>query len=312
MANTTSPPLYSELAELDGEKCAWEFFGPNDALGTLNWLQPDRVATAAHAVSSGRVLNLDLPLDFGTRLSKTRTPARHTIVDIDLGTDDYLDGYFLQSSSQWDGFRHVRYRSHGYYGGHKREEFETSDVLGIGAWAERGIVGRGLLLDVQAWAAANSVDLDPAARTMITTAMLDAVVEWQGCAVQPGDVLLIRTGWLTWMRSQSPNVDLGHLASMACVGLDPRATTAEWLWNRQVAAVAADNPTLEVLPMTRENGLLHRRMLTLLGMPIGEYWNLDELACECSDNRRYDGLLISHPLNIPGGVGSPSKAVMFL
>jgi hypothetical protein len=64
--------------------------------------------------------------------------------------------------------------------------------------------------------------------------------------------------------------------------------------------------------MTRENGLLYRRMLTLLGMPIGEYWNLDELARVCSDNRRYDGLLISHPLNIPGGVGSPCNAVMII
>jgi kynurenine formamidase len=306
------PPKYADLPELDGEKCAWDLFGPDDAFGTLNWLAPELVAAAARAVGQGRVVNLDLPVDFGTRLSKKRTPMRHTIIDIDLGTDDFVDGYFLQSSSQWDGFRHIRYRSHGYYGGHQRDEFEHSTAIGIGAWAERGIVGRGLLLDVGRWAAAEGEDCDPPARTAITTDMLDAVLVFQHTAVQPGDVLLIRTGWLAWLRAQSADADLGSLEDMSCIGLDPSARTAEWLWDRQVAAVAADNPALEVLPMTREEGQLHRRILALLGMPIGEYWDLDRLADLCAESGRYDGLLVSHPLNIPQGVGSPCNAVMIL
>jgi kynurenine formamidase len=312
MIHLNEPPKYAELPELDGEKCAWEFFGPDDALGTLNWLRPNRVASAAHALATGRVVNLDLPVDYATRLSTVRQPMRHTIVDIPLGTDDYVDGYFPQSSSQWDGFRHIRYRSHGYYGGHGREEFETSDVIGVGAWAERGIVGRGLVLDVAAWATAQGIPWDPAARTLISPETLDAVLDAQRSTVQPGDVLLVRTGWLAWLRAQSADAELGKVGAMSCVGLDPSPRMAEWLWNRKVAAVAADNPTLEVLPMTREDGLLHRRILALLGMPIGEYWDLDELARLCSEAGRYDGLLVSHPLNIPGGVGSPCNAVMIL
>jgi hypothetical protein len=64
--------------------------------------------------------------------------------------------------------------------------------------------------------------------------------------------------------------------------------------------------------MSREDGLLHRRILALLGMPIGEYWDLDVLATLCAEAGRYEGLLVSHPLNIPGGVGSPCNAVMIL
>jgi kynurenine formamidase len=312
MPRLNAPPRYAELPELDGEKCAWNFFGPDDALGTLNWLDPERVASTAHALATGRVVNLDLPADFATRLSTARQPMRHSIVDIRLGTDDFVDGYFLQSSSQWDGFRHIRYRSHGYYGGHSREEFETSDVIGIGAWAERGIVGRGLLLDVGAWAMAADVRWDPAGRTLISTEMLDAVLAAQHSDVQPGDVLLVRTGWLAWLRGLSADAELENVGSMSCVGLDPSARMAEWLWDQQVAAVAADNPALEALPMSREDGLLHRRILALLGMPIGEYWDLDELAAFCTEAGRYEGLLVSHPLNIPGGVGSPCNAVMIL
>jgi kynurenine formamidase len=312
MPHLNAPPKYAELPELDGEKCAWEFFGPDDALGTLNWLHPRRVASAAHALDTGRVVNLDLPVDYATRLSIGRQPMRHTILDNSLGSDDFVDGYFLQSSSQWDGFRHVRYRSHGYYGGHKREEFETSDVIGVGAWAERGIVGRGVVVDVAAWAAIEGVQLDPSARTLISAEMLDAVLAAQHSDVQPGDILLVRTGWLTWLRAQSADADLGTAGTMSCVGLDPSPCTAAWLWDRRVAAVAADNVALEALPMIREDGLLHRRLLALLGMPIGEYWDLDELAGLCSEAGRYDGLLVSHPLNIPGGVGSPCNAVMIL
>ena len=312
MPNLNAPPKYAELPELEGEKCAWEFFGQDDALGTLNWLRSEHVASAAHGLATGRVVNLDLPVDFATRLSMGRKPMRHTIVDISLGTDDFVDGYFLQSSSQWDGFRHVRYRSHGYYGGHQRDEFEASDVIGVGLWAERGIVGRGVVLDVASWAVVEGVKLDPTERTLITPEMLDAVLAAQHADVRPGDILLVRTGWLSWLRAQSDDADLGNVGTMSCVGLDPSARMAEWLWDRQVAAVAADNPALEALPMTREDGMLHRRALALLGMPIGEYWDLDELVTWCSQAGRYDGLLVSHPLNIPGGVGSPCNAVMIL
>ena len=312
MPDLNAPPKYAELPELDGEKCAWEFFGTDDALGTLNWLEPGLVASAAHGLATGRAVNLDLPVDFATRLSMGRRPMRHTIVDISLGTDDFVDGYFLQSSSQWDGFRHVRYRSYGFYGGHRREEFKTSDVIGVGAWAERGIVGRGLVLDVAAWAMREGVQWDPAARTLISPDTFDAVLAAQCSDVRPGDILLVRTGWLAWLRAQSADADLGNVGTMSCVGLDPSPRMAEWLWDRQVAAIAADNPALEALPMIREDGLLHRRLLALLGMPIGEYWDLDELARFCSEAGRYDGLLVSHPLNIPGGVGSPCNALMIL
>jgi len=312
MPPVSAPPKYADLPELDGEKCAWEFFGTDDALGTLNWLEPGLVASAAHGLATGRAVNLDLPVDFATRLSMGRQPMRHTIVDISLGTDDFVDGYFLQSSSQWDGFRHVRYRSYGFYGGHRREEFKTSDVIGVGAWAERGIVGRGLVLDVAAWAMREGVQWDPAARTLISPDTFDAVLAAQCSDVRPGDILLVRTGWLAWLRAQSADADLGNVGTMSCVGLDPSPRMAEWLWDRQVAAIAADNPALEALPMIREDGLLHRRLLALLGMPIGEYWDLDELARFCSEAGRYDGLLVSHPLNIPGGVGSPCNALMIL
>jgi kynurenine formamidase len=293
---THDTPAYRDLPELEGERCAWDVFGRDDDLGTLNWIDAGTVARAAASVRSGQVVNLDLPLDFGSQLTSSRRPMDHVLVDNRLGMDDYIDGFYPQSSSQWDGFRHIRFREHGYYGGHRRADFDGgAPVLGVAAWAERGIVGRGVLLDIAAWAEETGHPWDPAARSLITPEVLDDVLRHQGTVLERGDILMLRTGWLTWFRS-----------------LAPHRETAAWLWDRGTSAVAADNPALEALPVRREEGFLHRRLLTLLGMPIGEYWDLDGLAAAGRRLARYHGLLVSSPLNLPGGVGSPCNAYMIL
>jgi hypothetical protein len=54
---------------------------------------------------------------------------------------------------------------------------------------------------------------------------------------------------------------------------------------------------------------LHLALLPLLGMPLGEFWVLDELARDCAWDGQYAFLLVSVPLNVRGGVGSPPQAV---
>lgn len=95
---------------------------------------------------------------------------------------------------------------------------------------------------------------------------------------------------------------------MACPGLDPSQATAGWVWDRQIAAMAADNVALEALPVDAGVGFQHRRLIALQGMPIGEVWDLDELAQDCKNDGVYEFMLVSAPLNLPGGVGSPPNA----
>lgn len=45
------------------------------------------------------------------------------------------------------------------------------------------------------------------------------------------------------------------------------------------------------------------------GCPIGELWNLEELAKVCAEQKQYSFFLTSAPLNVPGGVASPPNAV---
>lgn len=64
--------------------------------------------------------------------------------------DDRLDSFYPQSSTQWDGFRHVRARQFGFFTGYRGDFTEPGACLGIQHWARAGIVGRGVVVDVSA------------------------------------------------------------------------------------------------------------------------------------------------------------------
>jgi hypothetical protein len=75
-----------------------------------------------------------------------------------------------------------------------------------------------------------------------------------------------------------------------------------------LAAAASDTVGVEALTPNRAF-LLHLALLPLPGMPLGEFWGLEALARDYADDGRYACLLVSVPLNLSGGVGSPPQAV---
>jgi kynurenine formamidase len=95
---------------------------------------------------------------------------------------------------------------------------------------------------------------------------------------------------------------------MECPGLDAHRETAAWLWDHRIAAIAADNPAVEAQKVDAAVGFQHRRLIPLLGMALGEFWFLDDLASDCAEDGVYEFMLVAAPLNIPGGVGSPANA----
>ena len=312
-------PRYADLPafEKTGERYAWGAFGDGDQLGTVNHLTPERVLAASRLVRHGRVINLSLTLDFPTTLyhGETRGGYKHRMTTNRGGRDDLLDNFAMQGSSQWDGLRHVRYREFGYYGGLQDEDVDGRELLGIEAWAQHGIIGRGVLIDAERWFASKGAPLVPTTRTGITGADIEACASSQGVALEDGDILLLRTGWLTWFKGLSPDEQealRGRLnpgeTGLDMPGLDPATATAAWLWDRRVAAIAADNPALEALRVDAEVGFQHRRLIALQGMAIGELWDLDALAEDCAADGVYEFMLVSAPLNVPGAVGSPINA----
>ncbi len=317
MTTTRRLPRHDELPEIgtSGDRHAWGVWGADDQLGAINLLTPERVLAATRLVRKGTVINLNLPLNEpNPPLVASRGQYDHHIYVNRGGRDDSLDNFYLQGSSQWDSLRHVRYREFGYWGGRQEEDIDRG-ALGIEQWARHGIVGRGVLIDLPRYMERRGEPFDPCRRLAMDGYLMEQIAADQGVEFQPGDILLLRTGWLTWYlaldRAERERlVDSVHPGEggLACPGLDAHQETAAWLWDHHIATAAADNMALEALPVEPAVGFQHRRLIPLLGIPIGEFWFLEDLAADCAEDGVYECMLVAAPLNLPGGVGSPANA----
>jgi kynurenine formamidase len=306
-------PTYRELlARKDAPGTAWGLFGADDELGTLNLLTRERAKASAALVQSGEVFALNWDVAQPDPSPFRQPPERHQIGAGGFGRDDWLDRFYLQGSSQWDGLRHIAHPRLGFYNGVAAERVDdpASDALGIHVPARRGIVGRGVLLDVAAHLAAQGKPLRADEHLLISADLLDEVVAAQAVRIETGDVLLLRTGWTGWYTRLAPSERAAITRTTPQPGLEPVERTAEWLWDHHIAAVAADNLALEAMPLDfREGRFLHFWLIPCFGMPIGELWWLDDLAAACTRDRRWVFQLVSAPLNVRGGVGSPPNAL---
>ena len=285
-----------------------------DVLGCLNLLTPERIVRAASLIRTGRVFALNLSMDLPGPPLFGRASYTHEVTGAAWSHDDLLHGWNTQSSSQWDGFRHVHSPVHGPYGG------VADGDHGIHHWVDR-IVGRAVLADVGRHRAAEGRPLDCSTSDPITPDDVQATLDAQGTTVEEGDVLLLRTGWLSWYRALD---DAGKRAvaepgALRAPGLTRGEPTARFLWDLHISAVAADNPALEVWPIERlapdadqrtwPDAFVHTAILPLLGLPIGELFDLDALAEDCAADGRYESFFTSAPLNLPNGVASPPNAL---
>jgi kynurenine formamidase len=313
-------PDYERLPIREGAPAgaAWGVFGDDDQLGTINLLTPDRVRQAAAFIRGGRVFALNLPINIPDPPLFTRGKHSHTIKKF-AGhiLDDYLDNFYPQASSQWDALCHVKHPRFGGYNGVPDSEITGygGAKLGIDNLARRGIAGRGILADIGRYYERIGKTLDYTTNDVIPFDDLLATLEAQGTQVWPGDVLLVRIGWTRAYLALTPEEKERLSHETKSPGIEGSARAARWLWDNHIAAVGGDSPALEVMPpprnedLTRSEDWLHFHMLSFFGMPIGEMWNLEELAEDCADDRRYEFFFTSAPLNIPGGVGSPPNAL---
>ncbi len=309
---------------------AWGLFGPNDQLGTLNFLGSEQVIAGAACIRRGAVFNLDLPLDaFDPPLVRHRPPPKHRVVRTSSDVcDDWLDDFNTQGSSQIDGLRHMRHPDYGFYNGVADTEIrEGSPDLGIHHWTERGIVGKGVLIDVARYLESSGSPIDCRSSQAITAADLDAAVAEQGVDVTPGTIVIIRTGFVNFVLNEMTVAErLRYSTNVTSPGLEQSHETLSWLWNHRVPLVAVDNLAVEALPAapdspflsareragatrTFHSGMLHRVAIPLLGLALGELWNLEPLARDCSVDGIWEFLVVAKPLAIVGGVASPANAV---
>jgi kynurenine formamidase len=309
-------------------RSSWGVWGSGDEFGTLNNLSPEAVRRAGALIQSGQSFGLQAPMDRFRPGIAHRTGLQHVMLhvgwrengpdqpDSPLGSDarfdrdDWVDRFHLQGSSQWDGYGHFRHPTYGDYNGVATGSVHPGldGKLGVHRWCERGLVGRGVLLDLKRWFEEHDDDYDPAGDRNFTVDELERVADSQGTTFEPGDILILRTGW---GREYVSAKDGDRIRSgIFCVGLEPTDAIAAFLWDNRFSAVASDNCSIESFPNPGGGRLaLHLILLPLIGMPLGEFWELESLAEACAADGRYEFFFTSLPVNVPGANGTPCQAL---
>lgn len=295
------PPQLRELAARVSNTGRW---GADDERGTLNLLSPEAVQRGVRAARQGKVFSLAIPFDEDGpqtgSIPGRDNPVREMLMvntsftgdPADFCTSDDKVTMGVQAATHWDALAHVSYEGRLY-------NDIPADVIGAQGAQRLGIdrfgpiVGRGVLADV---ARLHGVDHFDGAFP-ITGDDLDAAVQVQ---VEPGDILLVRTGQMHWLRSGDKD-RFGHPAP----GLSTQSI--EWLHDHDIAAVATDTLTFEVFPGEDPAVLLPVHMLHLVDMGLvqGQLWFLDDLAADCAADGQHDFLLTATPLPLTGAVGGP-------
>lgn len=290
----------------------WGKWGPDDQIGTLNYVTPDVVKRSAQMVRKGVTVSLAIPFDStGPQIGQPRrfNPIHRMI----LTGPDFTTGAFtrpgnvgfaddmvimpLQCATQWDAL------SHCFLDGRMYNGYDANLISSQGAKKNgiqnmaRYIVTRGVLLDF------------PRVKTVpwlapgyaITTADLDAALAAHRVTVGRGDALLIRTGQMTMCKQQG----WGDYAGGDAPGLSFH--TAGWLAEREIAAVATDTWGMEVRPNELPDSYqpLHQILIPGMGMLVGEIFDLDALADDCAKDGVYEFQFAAPALPITGAVGAP-------
>ncbi len=271
-------------------------WGPDDELGTLNYITPKKRVAAASLVKTGEVVSA------ARDLSKTQSkvdprPVQHMVMY--NGNGPSISDYFTVAPhgmvmTHLDALCHFSVDDQ-LYNNRKRSETVSAGGAKWGSiYAMRqGIFTRGVLLDV---AAARGVPWYKSDE-YVTAADFEAAEKRQNLRVESGDAIFVRTGM------ERMEQELGIQDVYPRAGL--HAECVEWMHNREASVYGGDCIEKLPYPSERFTSPLHMIGLVSLGMPILDWPALTDLAATCNRIKRWEFLLTTAPLRLPGGTSSP-------
>jgi kynurenine formamidase len=314
-------PLPDHLEAIRAKVSNWGRWGDDDQRGTANLLTPEAAQRGAAAVRSGRRFSLALPLDLdGPQVGQ---PARRVNAMLTLTTMNERDA---AAPGMWQGTddlvtmstaagTHIDALSHITYDGQMYNGFPADGITASAGATTCGIermgeiVTRGVLLDVARARGVDGIDeLDPA--YAITGADLDAAAELAGVEVQPGDAVLVRTGYLRHFKAGKRKL-YANGDQYRIPGLSMHSV--EWMSTHDVAAAFTDTYAYEVFPPSAPDWsdtlAVHMLQIRDMGLIQGQNWDLEALAADCAEDGQYDFLLLAAPEPITGASSSPVNPV---
>ncbi|WZH52264.1 MAG: cyclase family protein [Nocardioides alkalitolerans] len=312
MSDGTAPDLTELLADSPSN---WGKWGPEDEVGSLNYLGPEQVVAAAGLISSGKVFTLQRLIGDpkGDPVWPGRTPATRTQI-LDESSwdgedapafpgglhyaDDKIDA-FLQGSTQYDALGHVWYGGQLWNGYDARTTVGGMDKASVEPIAQRGVVGRAVLLDMARFRGKDTLE---SAETY-THEDLVACAESQGVELRKRDILLIRTNYLQLFFELGDKFYEGFCEP----GLVYSPELVQWFADMEIPNLVTDTIANEVTT-DPNNGValvLHNALMRNLGIAFTEICDLEALAADCAEDGRYEFFYAAAPLKVAKGSGSP-------
>lgn len=311
-------PAFDDLPTTPaGARSGWGVFGEDDNVGLPNLMTPEIVVSASRLIQTGRVFPLDAPYNaFEPSLSPNRTSARRELIHQEgsIHFDDRYDNFHPQGSSQWDALGHVGAAPDAFYNGASEEDVRLGRRNTIERWAARGMVGRGVLLDLSETVSPHGTDAAYTMKTEITVEQLERARITAGVDLESGDVLIVHTGFAGWCVRQGPSARQTVRQHGHAVGLEASEAMCRYLWDAHISALGTDTFAVEAFPPRLDDpfGFLHRVLIGQFGMALGELWWTEDLAQACLTDDKYEFFFASSPMNAPGGMGSPANALAIM
>ena len=280
----------TDYAAMYRDRRNWGRWGNNDQVGAINLITAEKRAAAAGLVRTGRTVSL----------SRVFEPPQHFIQKSSLGPGggyvmDYL-GFIYHGSTvtHVDALCHI-WDDDGIWQGRDPDVEITTQGAQFGDithWSG-GIITKGVLIDVPRHRDAPHVSIDEP----VQGSEIEAIARAQGATVEPGDALLVHSGWGAYMES-------GDDGSRGRPGLHP--SCAEFIRDHDVALLGWDLMDARAssdLPWP-VHGVLFNFGVALLDNAL-----LEPVAAACAEEERWEFLFQALPLRVARGTGSPVNPI---
>ncbi|MEU6578146.1 cyclase family protein [Streptomyces sp. NPDC046805] len=298
----------------------WGKWGEQDEVGALNYLTAQEVLRGVAHIKTGSVFTLQRLIGDpkGDPVWPGRSPAQRTMI-LDESSwdgdgapafpgglhyaDDKLDT-FLQGSTQYDALGHV------WYGGKIWNGYDARTTVGglnrasVAPIAERGVAGRGVLLDMARFRGKENLDKGET----FSHEDLEACAKHQGVTIERHDILVIRTNFLKLFFDQGDDFYDGFCEP----GLVHSPELLRWFQEREIPNLVTDTIANEVT-YDPDSGValpLHCALMRNLGVVFTEICDLEKLAASCAEDGQYTFLYTAAPLKVNRASGSPVNPVV--
>ena len=292
-------------------------WGKHDELGRLNMMTPQRQAQVMSQIDAHRIFDLSVEYFVGMpswqaagdphyQFWMTHTP-RGAVIDNVLDMGETVNRHVSYSGSAFSMYTHtgthIDTLSHFGLDGEIYNHFSADENLGDKGWNRSGaetippLIARGVLIDLPK---TKGLSMLPD-NYRVTEADIKQALVQQHVTLQPGDIVLLRTG-----RMQNYAQSAKYMANSPGLGIAAATYLAK---EAEAMVVGADNLSFEAFPSEVEGNYVpvHTYLLTQMGVPIMELVNLEELA----EAQVYEFAFIGGSLKLRGADAAPLRPIAF-